>query len=112
MSGADQKNTVRTLYIMLMIGSVLPVLSLVTVIMAYVYRSEAGAVLQSHYLFIIYTFWISLACILIGIATWNFGFGWMIFAIWFFWLFARCIKGFMIASKNQPHPKPNGWLID
>lgn len=112
MSGADQKNTVRTLYIMLMIGSVLPVLSLVTVIMAYIYRSEAGAVLQSHYLFIIYTFWISVAFILSGVATWTFGFGWMIFAIWFFWLFARCIKGFMIATKNLPHPNPTGLLID
>lgn len=112
MSSADNKDTVRTLYIMLMVGIVLPVISLIAVIMAYLYRGDAGTVLQTHYQFLIRTFWISLLFQITGVLTWVFGIGWIIFAIWIFWILARCIKGFRIAGRDLPHPKPTGWLID
>lgn len=111
MADQPENSTPKVIYILYLVGILLPVMTIVGVVVAYVYRSEASTTMQSHFTFQIRTFWISLLLQIIGWLTLVVGIGWLILLIWVIWLLVRCIKGLRIVSKNLPHPNPKTWLI-
>jgi uncharacterized membrane protein len=97
----------------------------IAVIIAYAARAGAGPVMRTHYDFIIRTFWLSLAGIVIGavIAFWGLIFsivliglpfvwlGWTVCGLVWLWALVRLIVGVLALANGQPHPRPYGWLI-
>lgn len=112
MSDANDTNTVKVIYILYLVGILIPVMSIIGVVVAYVFRGDANNTVQSHYTFQIRTFWISLLFQLIGWLTIFIGIGWLVLALWVIWLIVRCVKGLRVVSKNLPYPNPQTWLID
>lgn len=111
MADEQENSTPKVIYILYLVGILLPVMTIIGVIVAYVFRSDASANMQSHYTFQIRTFWISLLLQIIGWLTLVIGIGWIVLLVWFIWLIVRCIKGLRIVSKNLPYPNPETWLI-
>lgn len=94
-------------------------------IVAYVVRGRAAPWAQTHYTFLIRTFWIAflwliiagflivlgipLTLILIGILFWKLGLA--ITGLVSLWVTVRCIVGLSLAVQGQAYPRPRAWLI-
>ncbi len=109
-TSAEGPSTAKLVYVLYLVGLVVGVTAIVGLVMAYVYRGESEAWLQSHYRFQIRTFWILLLYSLVALLLTFVVIGlvlWPLIAIWFI---VRCVKGLMVLDRQQPYPKPASWL--
>jgi uncharacterized membrane protein len=85
---------------------------IVAIVMAYLKRDEArGSFLESHYTWIIRTFWIGLAGAIVGGATmWMFGLGMIIVGAVIVWYIYRVVKGWLALNDGRAIPNPTGIL--
>jgi len=104
------KDNVQLIYILYLVGFVIGITMLVGVVMAYLNRGQASRWAESHYTFLIRTFWIGLlygvvsvllSFILIGFATA------LLTAIW---IIVRCVKGLQLVGRQEPVPNPTTWM--
>lgn len=105
------EETAKIVYILYLIGIVFGITSIIGVIMAYIYRSDAPDWLRSHYQFQIRTFWIGVVYILSGIILALVFVGYLMILFWVFWLIVRCVKGMKSVSQQEAHPNPTGWIF-
>jgi uncharacterized membrane protein len=98
---------------------------LVGLIIAYVYRQEAGPINASHYTFAIRTFWLSIWWFLIGLALCLVGLALLVVLIGIpmmvagavimgavgVWFVVRTIMGLVYLLKGEAYPRPRTWLI-
>lgn len=84
---------------------------LIGLIVAYIARGEAPPWLESHYTFLIRTFWLGLLLIGVGIVTWIFAVG--VFVLWILplWYVIRIVRGWMLLENRQPVPNPESLLF-
>ena len=85
--------------------------AVVGVILAYVSKGAAPEWLQSHYVFQIRTFWLSLLFSVIGCVLLPLGVGFVILPAVGVWVAVRCILGLSWLLKIQPYPTPRNWMI-
>jgi uncharacterized membrane protein len=103
--------------------------AIIGLIIAYVQRSTAGPVMQSHYTFLIRTFWIGLVLAVVGGVVGGIlmaigavltviligfpimalaGLVWTVAAVWFG---LRCIVGLVHLSRGEAYPRPYAVLV-
>ena len=113
MAANDQnsQNTVKIVYLLMMVNIIIQFLGIIGVIIAYVNRADAPEWLKSHYQFQIRTFWIGLVLMLLGAFFWVMWIGLLILVFWIVWLVMRCVKGMKYLDQHQPHPNPTTWLF-
>ena len=104
-----QKPTI--IYALYLASLVFGVTSLIGVIVAYVSRDEASPGLQSHYQFLIRTFWISILFGLISLALVFALIGFLTGLLTAVWFIMRCVKGLTWLGKDQAVPAPASWLF-
>jgi uncharacterized membrane protein len=107
----NSQNTAKIVYLLFLANILVPFLSLIGVVVAYVNRSDAPVWLQSHYQFQIRTFWIGLLYFFVGILLATVLIGYLVLIFWLVWLIIRCVKGLKYLSQQQPHPHPTSWLF-
>ena len=103
-------STANTVYILYLVGLMVPLTPVVGLIMAYVHAAEAPEALRTHYRFQIRTFWIGLLYGVIGLVTaiLIIGIFWLGFvAVW--WI-VRCVKGMQALSAGRPCERPETWF--
>ncbi|PHS78626.1 MAG: hypothetical protein COB59_06165 [Rhodospirillaceae bacterium] len=101
----------RTTYALYAIAAVTGVPMLIGLVLAYVVRSDAPAWLQTHYNFMIRTFWYGLALIAIGLLTFIIGVGMFLLWILPLWYVVRIVRGWMLLENQKPIPNPESWLF-
>ena len=98
---------------------------LVGLIIAYVYRQDAGPINASHYTFAIRSFWLSIWWFLIGLALFLVGLALLVVLIGIpmmivggaimgavsVWFAVRSIMGLVYLLKGEAYPRPLSWLI-
>ena len=102
--------------------------AIIGVIIAYAQRSSAGPVMQTHYTFLIRTFWIGIVLMLVSGAIGGIIFGigailtvvligfpimalaGLIFAVPAVWFAVRCIMGLVVLSRGDAYPRPHAVL--
>lgn len=115
-----------------MVGYVLYLLTFATfftvfigLLIAYSNRATAGPKMESHYTFMIRTFWLSIWWFVIGGLLVLFGgvfslilvgipflmLGIFICGVVGIWFAVRCILGLMYLSRGEAYPRPMNWLI-
>ncbi len=81
------------------------------VILAYVDRPKANALLASHYTYLIGTFWkgllYSFVCVLLSFVVIGI-FGFFVVSLWYL---ARCIKSLVYLIRNEAITEPRAWLL-
>jgi uncharacterized membrane protein len=97
-------------YILYLIGLMVPLTPIVGVIMAYVNWSDAPEWLQTHYRFQIRTFWIGMLYGLIGLLTVIVVIGVFFLGFVLVWWIVRCVKGLQAISNGVPYERPESWL--
>ncbi len=105
------QGTVFLVYVLLLTSVVFPLSGLVGIIIAYVYKEEAPAWLQSHYRLQIRTFWISFLYVVLGLLLLLLIIGKLILLFWLVWFLVRCIKGIRYLHNGQAYPNPGGWFF-
>jgi uncharacterized membrane protein len=98
------------IYILYLASFIAGVTSLIGVIMAYVYKDQAPAWVQSHYRYQIRTFWIGALYGLIGAASFVIVIGGFILLFTVIWYIVRCVKGMQRVSAGQPVENVTTWL--
>lgn len=94
-------------------------------LIAYSNRATAGPRMESHYTFMIRTFWLSIWWFIIGGLLVLFGgvfsvilvgipflmLGIFICSVVGIWFGVRCIMGLLHLSRGEAYPRPMNWLI-
>ncbi|HVH78347.1 MAG TPA: hypothetical protein VM782_03070, partial [Stellaceae bacterium] len=106
----QEGTTANTVYILYLVGLIIPLTPIVGLIMAYVNRADAPEALQTHYRLQIRTFWIGLLYSVIGVATCFIivGFFWLGFVL--VWWVVRCVKGMQAITRGTAYEHAETWL--
>lgn len=102
---------VAAAYILYLIAIFTAVPALAAVAVAYIFRDGAPDWLQTHYRYLIRTFWLMCLYISIGALTWIFIIGMGILGLVPFWVGARCILGLRALHQGRAISNPASWLI-
>jgi uncharacterized membrane protein len=107
----DDKTMPLVVYALYLVGLFNGLTAVVGVILAYVSKGAAPEWMQSHYVFQIRTFWLSLLFTIIGGVLTMVGVGFVILAAIWVWTAVRCILGLSWLLKGQAYPTPRNWML-
>jgi len=112
MESSSKAGTTKIIYILYLVGIVMPILTVIGLVMAYVNRESTDDWLESHFQFQIRTFWIGLMFSMIsGLLTFIF-IGYFFLLVTALWFIIRCVKGLKYLDQQQAHPNAVTWMID
>jgi uncharacterized membrane protein len=100
----------NVVYILYLVGLMVPLTPIVGVVMAYVNWSDAPEWVQTHYRFQIRTFWIGMLYGFIGLLTFIVVIGVFFLGFVLVWWIVRCVKGMQAISNGVPYERPESWL--
>ncbi|MBV9076620.1 MAG: hypothetical protein JO048_03945 [Methylobacteriaceae bacterium] len=102
---------VSVLYWLHLAGFVTGITPLIALVMAYMGRGQDGdAVADSHYTYVIRTFWIGTLYAAIALVSMAVLIGFVLLPVAAIWWIVRSAKGLSCAGRGQPIPKPTTWL--
>ena len=106
----DERQMALIIYILFLapLGGLTHVIGLV---MAYVARDNAPPWLQSHYTYLIRTFWMGLLYFIVAAVLCVVIIGIPLLALAFLWFIVRCAVGLMRLFRNEPIPHPETWTV-
>lgn len=102
--------TGQIIYILYLVGIIVPFVSIGGVILAYVNRGTAPAWVESHYTWQIRTFWIGLAIGVVGIVSLFFLVGALVLLAGLILWLVRNIKGLSALNRNEAIADPEAWF--
>lgn len=102
-------DTTQLIYILYLSSLVLAVTLLIGVVWAYIERSGAPEWLETHYTFLIHTFWKGILYFFLSFITSFILIGFIGFIFTAVWMIVRCIKGMKLLNSKSPIPNPKGW---
>lgn len=105
------KTNVQIVYFLYIAGMFIPILPLVGLIIAYINRGKAGGWVDTHYTYLIRTFWIGLLYVLIATILVMLLIGFLLYLAIAIWIIVRCIVGLQAAGRGEPVRDPQSWLI-
>ena len=102
---------VKLVYLLYLISFVLGITAIVGVVFAYVNRGQSDEWVETHYTYLIRTFWIGLLYFAIGgvLAVLIIGI-FVLFAV-AVWVIVRCVIGLQKAARGEPIADPQSWWI-
>jgi uncharacterized membrane protein len=119
-AGNEDKTMPAVCYALYLLAFVTGITALVGLIIAYAQRASAGPAMQSHYTFLIRTFWIGLALMIAGGILFGvgallsviligfpiMGVAWLILGGASIWYGVRCVIGLVFLSRGEAYPRP------
>ncbi|MFZ2102691.1 MAG: hypothetical protein WAU86_19210 [Oricola sp.] len=85
--------------------------TIVGVVIAYINRGKAAGFVESHYTWLIRTFWIGILASLVAFVLVFIVIGIPLMIAVAVWVVVRLVKGMMALNKNEPIPDPMSWWI-
>ncbi|MBL1321080.1 MAG: hypothetical protein COA63_008490 [Methylophaga sp.] len=104
-------STPKLIYILYLAGILIPFISIIGLVMAYINKDDAPEWLQSHYQFQIRTFWIGFLYAFIGLLLMMMIIGYFVLLFTVIWLVIRMVKGMKYLDAQQAHPNPTTWIF-
>jgi uncharacterized membrane protein len=102
---------VQLVYILYLASFFVGLTGIIGLVIAYLNRNKAGGYVETHYTWLIRTFWIGLLFSLISALLMFVGIGFLLFFAVAIWVVVRLVKGLMALGKSQPIPDPQSWLV-
>jgi uncharacterized membrane protein len=99
------------IYILYLAGLVIGVTGIVGIVLAYINRGKAGGFVESHYTFLIRTFWIGLLYALIAVVLMFVVIGLLLMFAVAVWFIARCILGLQALQRGEAVKNPESWFL-
>jgi uncharacterized membrane protein len=110
-TAANDKGYALAVYVLYILGFFTGITALVGVIIASVKTSSTKGLMQSHFRFQVYTFWIGLLYFVAGSILLFFYVGAAIWLWWTVWTLIRVIKGLILLNDGKPIAAPTSWLF-
>jgi uncharacterized membrane protein len=106
----DERQMALIIYILFLapLGGLTHIIGLV---MAYIARDSAPPWLQTHYTYLIRTFWMGLLYFVAALVLCIALIGIALLPLVFLWFVVRCAVGLMRLFRNEPIPHPETWTI-
>lgn len=104
-----EKNLPKLSYILMLVGALLPILSIIALVVAYLNRGNEESAIDTHYTFQIRTFWIGLLFSFIGALTSAFGIGLLILMAAAVWYIVRVLTGLKLLNSSVPVANQTTW---
>jgi len=104
-------NNALVIYILYLAGLVIGVTGIVGIVLAYINRGKAGGFVESHYTFLIRTFWIGLLYALISVVLMFVIIGFLLMFAVAVWFIARCILGLQALQRGEAVKNPESWFL-
>ena len=105
------KTNLQVVYILYIASMFLPFLILVGIVIAYVNRGKAGGWVDTHYTWLIRTFWIGLLFVFVSIILAVVAVGLLLMVVMPIWVIVRCVVGLQATNREEPIKNPESWLI-
>lgn len=105
------KTNLQVVYILYIASMFLPFLILVGIVIAYVNRGKAGGWVDTHYTWLIRTFWIGLLYAFVSAILAIVLIGFLMMAAVAVWVIVRCVLGLQAANREEPINNPESWLV-
>jgi len=102
---------VQVIYILYLASFVVGITGLAGIIIAYINRGKAGGWLESHYTFLIRTFWIGLLYGFISLLLTFVLIGILLALATAIWFIARCVIGLQAVGRGEPIKNPESWML-
>jgi len=99
------------IYILYLASLVIGVTGIVGLVLAYINRGKAGGIVESHYTFLIRTFWIGLLYALIAVVLIFLVIGFLLMFAVAVWFIARCILGLQALQRGEAVKNPESWFL-
>ncbi|MDG4900100.1 hypothetical protein EOA60_03315 [Mesorhizobium sp. M1A.F.Ca.IN.020.06.1.1] len=99
------------IYILYLASLVVGVTGIIGIVLAYINRGKAGGYVESHYTFLIRTFWIGLLYALISVVLMMLAIGFLLMFAVAVWFIVRCILGLQALQRGEPIRDPQSWLL-
>ncbi|AZO16469.1 hypothetical protein EJ069_18155 [Mesorhizobium sp. M2A.F.Ca.ET.043.05.1.1] len=99
------------IYILYLASFVIGITGIVGIVLAYINRGKAGGFVESHYTFLIRTFWIGLLYALISVVLMMLVIGFVLMLAVAVWFIARCILGIQALQRGEAVKNPQSWLL-
>ncbi|MDX8512209.1 DUF4870 family protein [Mesorhizobium captivum] len=99
------------IYILYLASLVIGVTGIIGIVLAYINRGKAGGFVESHYTFLIRTFWIGLLYALISVVLMMLAIGFLLMLAVAVWFIVRCILGLQALQRGEPVRNPQSWLL-
>ena len=124
-AATEDKTMPMVAYVMYLLTFATGFTVFIGLIMAYANRAAAGPKMESHYTFMIRTFWLTIAWAIIGGLLVLFGgifslilvglpFLWMglsIMGLVWVWFLVRSVVGAVHLARGEAYPRPYAWII-
>lgn len=101
----------QVIYVLYLAGLVIGVSALVGIVLAYMNRGKAGGYVETHYTWLIRTFWIGLLYALVSAFLMFVMIGFLLMFAVAVWFIARCIIGLQALGRGEPIKNPERWVI-
>ena len=104
-------DTAQLIYILYLSSLLLGVTAFIGLIWAYLSKKDAPDWLQTHYVFLIHTFWKGVLYGVVGVVLSVVLIGFLVLLFAAAWWVIRCIKGLQALSRKEPIKDPRRWLF-
>lgn len=104
-------SNIQLIYILYLLGFIVGITPLIGVIVAYMNRGKSEAWLESHYTWVIRTFWIGLLYGLIAMILMFVVIGFPLMIAIAVWFIVRVIKGLQVVGRREAIANPESWII-
>ena len=101
----------QLIYILFFLGFITGITVLVGVVLAYVNRGKADSYVETHYTWLIRTFWMGLLLSFVSALLSIILIGFLLMIAVAVWVLVRLVKGLQLLSRNEDIPDPETWLI-
>lgn len=105
------KSNVQLIYILYLAGFLVGITPLIGLVIAYINRGKAGDLFDSHYTYLIRTFWIGVLYSFISLLLTFVVVGVIGFVATAVWSIARCIIGLQKIGRGEAIDNPQSWLL-
>lgn len=103
--------TAKLIYFGYLAGLIIPFVSLIGLIMAYINKGNGPHWLDENYRFQIRTFWIGVLYFFTSALLTIIVIGWFTFIVTLIWYIIRCVKGIKALNNNKAPENIDGWLF-
>lgn len=101
----------QLIYILYLVGFLVGITAIVGLVFAYINRGKAGGYVESHYTWLIRTFWIGLLYSAIGVVLSVIVIGFFILLAAFVWMVIRLVMGLQKLNRQEPIANPQSWML-
>jgi len=101
----------QVIYILYLVSFVVGITAIAGVVIAYINRGKAGGWVESHYTYLIRTFWIGLLYGLVSVVLMFVLIGILLALATAVWFIARCVIGLQALGRGEPIKNPESWML-